>query len=277
MQVLGKIIGGILGFLMGGAIGACLGVFIGGFFDKALNAHLSLPYYHFRSEKRESVINAFVKTCACLMGFFAKLDGRVSEDELRYANQVFQELHLNKAQAQTAKKWFTTSKNGQVSLEDQIRMLSYLKEKNLFLCKTCLDIIYKMLKIDGLDGQKINSMNKLLSELGFSPLESIFNREEFWQNMHADYQFRQRSHQRQSYYRPPPTEPNRLDNAFKELGLASNANQPEVKKAYRKLMSQHHPDKMMAKGASEAQIKIATEKTQQISRAYEFICDQKGW
>lgn len=275
MHILGKVLGGFFGFLMAGPLGAFLGLFIGSIFDKALRAHLSLPYYHFRTEKREIVINAFIKSTGCLMGYFAKLDGRVSEEELHYANQIFQELHLNTEQTNTAKQWFTSSKNGQINLEDQIRMLVFLKEKNLLLCKTCLDIIFKMLKIDGLNTQKITVMNKILSALGFAPLETMFNPEDFWQNVHAHTQYRQQNYQRQSY--TPPSSHTSLDNAFKTLGLNASATQAEVKKAYRRLMSKHHPDKMMAKGASSKEIKESTEKTQQISRAYELICNQKGW
>ena len=64
---------------------------------------------------------------------------------------------------------------------------------------------------------------------------------------------------------------------YELLGVAKGASLDDVKKAYRKLMSKYHPDKMMAKGASPQDIKAATEKTQQISKAYDFICHYKGW
>ena len=277
MQILGKIIGSSLGFVMAGPLGAIVGVIIGNMFDKGLKNHLSNPFNHFHQEKRTSVINAFIKTCACLMGYFAKADGRVSEDELRYANQVFQDLKLDETQTLNAKEWFTSSKNGQVSLSDQIRMLQYLKEKNLFLCKNCLDITYRMLKIDGLNPKKISSLNQILSELGFAPLENMFNQQDFWEQFQA--QQRERAYQYQYQQQTPPFQnrTSHLEEAFKTLNLSSNATLHEVKKSYRKLMSQYHPDKMMAKGASALEIKKATEKTQQISKAYELICSVKGW
>jgi DnaJ like chaperone protein len=274
MQFMGKLVGGTLGFMMGGTLGAVFGVLIGGVFDRALAQHLNQPYQQYFREKRPSIKAAFVKTLSCLLGILAKADGRVSELELQYANQVFNDLKLNDDELDNAKKWFTTSKNGQVQFVDVVRMLDYLKEKNLFLCKVCLDISYQMAKLDGLSIEKIKLMNSLLSSIGFAPLESVFKPEEFWQYVHAEQMNRQ---QRQQQYTPPKQQEYAPFQAYEILNLQTNASQHEVKKAYRKLMSQYHPDKMMAKGASPREIREATTKTQQISKAYQQICDLKGW
>ena len=49
----------------------------------------------------------------------------------------------------------------------------------------------------------------------------------------------------------------------------------ELKKAYRRQMNQHHPDKLVAKGLPEEMIDIATEKTQAIKAAYDLIKQQR--
>lgn len=275
MQIIGKIIGGCLGFIMAGTFGAILGLMIGNLFDRALSQQMSQAFNHFFNEKRASVTQGFIKTSACLMGFFAKADGRVSEKELDYANHIFKSLRLNEEQDHQAKEWFTISKNGQISLDDQIRMLKYLKEKNLFLCKYCLDISYQMIKIDGLNQKKISLLNHILSELGFAPLETLFNPEDLWQEF-KNQQSHSYQYQRQNYSSNHRAHSSTED-AFKTLNLPTTASQSEVKKSYRKLMSKYHPDKMMAKGASQQEIKLATEKTQQISKAYELICSVKAW
>jgi len=59
--------------------------------------------------------------------------------------------------------------------------------------------------------------------------------------------------------------------AYKVLGLSSHATDAEVKKAYRRLMSQHHPDKLVSKGLPEEMVKLATEKTHEIRKAYETL------
>ena len=55
------------------------------------------------------------------------------------------------------------------------------------------------------------------------------------------------------------------------LGIPASASDEEIKKAYRRQMNQHHPDKLVAKGLPEEMLKIATEKTQEIKAAYELI------
>ena len=49
-----------------------------------------------------------------------------------------------------------------------------------------------------------------------------------------------------------------------------------MKKAYRKLMSQHHPDKLVSRGLPEEMLKLATEKTQEIKAAYEQIKKERN-
>ena len=52
------------------------------------------------------------------------------------------------------------------------------------------------------------------------------------------------------------------------LGIDRSASSDEIKKAYRRLMNQHHPDKLVSKGLPEEMIKIATEKTQEIKTTW---------
>ena len=53
-------------------------------------------------------------------------------------------------------------------------------------------------------------------------------------------------------------------------------NEQELKKAYRRQMNQHHPDKLVAKGLPDEMIEIATQKTQDIKAAYEIIKTERG-
>ena len=68
-----------------------------------------------------------------------------------------------------------------------------------------------------------------------------------------------------------------VDNAFAILNVTVTATNDEVKKAYRRLMSQHHPDKLVAKGLPEEMIKLATQKTREIRAAYERIREARGF
>ena len=68
-----------------------------------------------------------------------------------------------------------------------------------------------------------------------------------------------------------------LRDAETVLGVTSSDDKATVKRAYRRLMSQHHPDKLIAKGLPEEMIDLATDKTQNIRRAYDKVKQARGW
>jgi DnaJ like chaperone protein len=62
-----------------------------------------------------------------------------------------------------------------------------------------------------------------------------------------------------------------LDDAYKALGVTRESSDQEIKRAYRKLMSQYHPDKLMGQGLPEDMIKMATAQAQEVQAAYDLI------
>ena len=74
--------------------------------------------------------------------------------------------------------------------------------------------------------------------------------------------------------RPAAEKP--LAPSYAELEIAATVSDPEVVKAYRRQMSRHHPDKLVANGLPESMAQIAKEKTQRIQEAYEAIRAARG-
>ena len=68
----------------------------------------------------------------------------------------------------------------------------------------------------------------------------------------------------------------RLDDAYAALGVDRDVGDKELKRAYRKLMSENHPDKLIARGVPDDMVKLATEKSQEIQSAYEMIRKHRG-
>ena len=75
---------------------------------------------------------------------------------------------------------------------------------------------------------------------------------------------------------PRETSAASLRQAYAVLGVEETDSDAKIKKAYRRMMNQHHPDKLVAKGLPEEMIKLATEKTQEIKSAYELIKKERG-
>ena len=67
-----------------------------------------------------------------------------------------------------------------------------------------------------------------------------------------------------------------LQQAYDVLGVDSDASDADIKKAYRRQMSQNHPDQLAAKGMPESMREMAEEKTREIGAAYERICEARG-
>ena len=67
-----------------------------------------------------------------------------------------------------------------------------------------------------------------------------------------------------------------VDDAYAVLGVGRDATDEQVKRAYRRLMSRHHPDKLVSQGLPEEMVQVATEKSKEISLAYERISRERG-
>lgn len=274
MNIWGKLIGGFFGFLLAGPLGLILGVFIGHLFDKGFTRNQSWTF--FSSVNPTAAQQAFFDSTFLIMGHIAKLDGRVSEAEIQAARSIMQRLSLTEAMKQKAINLFNQGKQPTFDLEKTLQQLVQTCHHNQVLLRLFVEIqMQTALAEQPISHEKQRVLQKICQHLGFSPpnfsfFEHIFNFE------HA---FRQQSSQQQNYYQyqsPRAHYQLNLQDAYNILGVSEGSTPAEIKKAYRKLMSQHHPDKLLAKGLPEEMIKIATEKTQNIKAAYERICAAKG-
>ncbi len=274
----GKLIGAFFGFLVAGPVGCLLGLIVGNFFDRGLAEHFSKPFWFYHHEKDKRVQQVFFESTFLLFGYIAKSEGRVSEQSIFAAQEVMKQMQLNHGMQQKAQDYFKLGKQKNFNLEITLYELYQTISQRPPLTRLFLETQYQYIRHTGLTENKLRIMNALLTQFHLAPVyeqpktsEDYFN----WSSQNRHYQ-QHESHSRQSPHSPT----NRMDNlsaAYQLLGLTSAATQSEVKKAYRRLISANHPDKLIAKNASEQAIKHANIKTQQIRRAYEQICEVKGW
>ncbi|KTD66793.1 MULTISPECIES: co-chaperone DjlA [Legionella] len=283
----GKIIGACCGYLISGPTGAIFGLLVGNFFDRGLSHYFSNPHWLYYAEKRKITQKTFFEATFSIMGHLAKADGRVTEKELEMARLFMNEMRLNSEQKTLAKHLFNEGKQSQFNLDAMLEQLKIACKDNRDLLRLFIDIQYRAAQADGLDTKKIQMLDKIFSKLGFAPLHNQFR---FYEDFGTSYsepqddatqqsqQSYSSSHSYSSYSRHnyQPTKTN-IDYAYALLEVPLSASKQDVKKAYRRLLSRNHPDKLIAQGLPQEMIKIANEKTQKIVKAYELICSSKGW
>lgn len=256
----GKIMGGSFGYMLGGPLGALLGAAVGHQLDKAMGNIMLDP--EFGSGKVERVQQAFFTATFSVMGHLAKADGRVSDDEIAMARQVMAQMQLNDEQKKTAINLFNMGKQPEFQLDEAMSQFKRECHRRQNLIQMFLEIQMSTAIADGhIDDNEQQVLRQIASSLGVAP--QVF--EQLLRMVGAQ----------QSYQQPGQSPAVKLDEAYAILGVEKSASDAEVKKAYKRLMNQHHPDKLVAKGLPEEMMKMATEKTQEIKQAYEHIKESR--
>lgn len=268
----GKLIGGMLGFLAFGPTGAFFGVLAGNLFDRGLAENLARPYSSFHAETRKSVQKAFFETTFLVMGHISKADGYITKKQISMASELMKDLRLNKQQLQLAQHYFSEGKKQHFDLWKSLSSLREATKDNPALLKLFIDLQYQAALVDGLSIKKQQLLNNILSYMGYAPLQQQYR---FYEDFGTQSRYQQQNYSSSNtQYQKPQSQ---TANPYTLLGIPTTATKQEVKRAYQRLISRNHPDKLIAKGLPEAMIKIANEKTQQIRKAYEQICAEKGW
>lgn len=256
----GKVIGGALGFAVSGPIGALLGAAIGHSFDKGLTGIEAMSPEDFSTE---SIQAAFFTATFSIMGRVAKSDGIVSQEEINVAQATMSRMQLNSEQTQAAQKLFSEGKSASFDYQAVAEQLRKECGRRTNLLQMFLEI---QIATALADGELHESEQTILLEL--SGLLG-FKRHHFEQLL-AMAVAQQRFYTKEQGFNAQNSA-SQLEEAYDVLGLEKDCSDQELKRAYRRLMSQHHPDKLVAKGLPEEMMKLATEKTQQIKEAYELV------
>lgn len=235
----GKWVGAGLGWAFGGPIGAAIGLGLGWMFDTAQDTDARKGY-------SKSTRGDFAVSLLVLIAAIMRADGKIMQSELNYVKTFFLQK-FGKTSANEALQMLRDLLKQTIPLEDvsyQIRdHLDYPSRLEL------LHLLYGIAQADGvLHSSELNIINRVAGYLGISSTDQQSIRNMFI----------------------PGT-----DGAYKILGINKNASIDEIKKAYRKLAMEHHPDKVSYLGKDFR--KSAEEKFQKINEAYEMIKKEKGF
>lgn len=264
MSWLGKFFGGAFGFLMGGPLGAILGAAVGHQFDTGMNR---LERGDFNAGDLHRIQMAFFTATFSIMGHIAKADGRVTREEIDLAKRVMDEMGLSGEMREAAINLFQQGKDPSFPLDDALTQFRKECHRRTNLLRMFLEIQIQAAMADGtFDSEEESLLLHICDRLGISRFD--------YKRIKLQLQAQQRFYN-SGYQQAAKRQKTHLEDAYAILGLTSSASEKEVKKAYRRLMSQHHPDKLVAKGLPEEMMTIAKEKTQRIRKAYEAIQDAR--
>ena len=262
----GKLLGGTFGYLLAGPLGALIGAALGHNFDKGLGRTLR---EQFEPGAQERVQTAFFTTLFSIMGHHAKADGRVTEHEIELARDVMQRMNLGEDMRRTAINLFNQGKQPEFSLDTVLRQFRSECHRRRNLMRMFVEILMHAAYADGnVHPAEHAVLEQVRIGLGFSRQE--FN--------HIEALVRNAQHfGGGGFNEGAKVSPQAaLREAYEILGVEEGASDATIKKAYRRLMNQHHPDKLVAKGLPEEMLKMATEKTQEIKQAYELVKSKRA-
>jgi DnaJ like chaperone protein len=262
----GKAVGGAFGFMLGGPLGGLLGMALGHQFDHGFEGVIGEGFT--TQADMERIQAAFFTTTFSVMGHLAKADGRVSEDEIEMAKRVMLQMQLDETQRKVAINLFNKGKLDNFILDDVLRQFRKEAHRRTNLMQMFLEIQVYAAFADGLLHDKEEELlQHIFRMLSFSR----FDYERIVGRVQAEMHLGSRQ-QRGTVSSSTMSD----HDAYAILGISRDASDKEVKKAYRRLMNQHHPDKLVSKGMPEEMIKIATEKTHKIRAAYDQIKEKRG-
>lgn len=278
MRYWGKLLGLIIGFLSGAGIwGVVLGFLVGHMVDKARGARVSGPGYFSDQQTRQ---NVFFRTTFQVMGHLTKSKGRVTQADIHVASQLMERMQLHGESRSAAQQAFREGKESDFPLREALREFRQVCFGRFDLIRMFLEIQIQAAFADGsLHPNERQVLYVIGEELGISRAQF----DQFLSMMEGGQQFGSRGggthhdYSNQGGYRPGASQGPTLEDACKVLGVNSSDDFATIKRAYRKLMTEHHPDKLVAKGLPPEMMEMAKQKTQAIQEAYDLIKREKGY
>ncbi|MBU0593526.1 MAG: co-chaperone DjlA [Pseudomonadota bacterium] len=249
-----KLIGVLIGYYFFGILGAFAGYFLGSIITR-YRAYGMGAVNPLSSGQRQAV---FIETVFILMGKLAKADGHISRDEVAHVEDFIQKLGMSAEHRQQAIALFKQGSAPDYDVEPNLKRFMSVCGHTHSLKQVLLVYLIVMALSDGrIDPAEERLLIDIARHLGYDQaafkrmLEMVLNQSHFAGGQ-AD-------------------SATALEDAYKALGVSKESSDQEVKRAYRKLMSQYHPDKLMGQGVPEDMIAVATEQAKEVQLAYDLI------
>jgi DnaJ like chaperone protein len=262
MAIIGFLVGGFISFkLSGGLIGQLSGFGnVGGISG-------------IKTEKQ----SVFFETVFTLMGKLAKADGRVSEIEIAHVEKFMTQLNMSTAHRKQAITHFQTGAKTAFRIEPLIQEFNNITAASPNLKQMLMIYLLRVAAADGsLHQNETELLRSIAQQMGYSAqafeqlMAMMQGQDHFAGGQYQQYR-RGQSSTAGGY-----TSISAINAAYQALGVKKEDSDAEIKKAYRRLVREYHPDKLMGQGLPEEMIKEATVRSQEIQTAYDTIKKSRG-
>ena len=271
MQIWGKIIGVAAGFAIGGPLGALLGLLAGHAFDHFWAARRGvrvasrkpragradarrheepIPIFADPAETRRI---AFATAVIVLGAKLAKADGRVSRDEIRAFKRVFP---IDDDEVGDVARIYNQAKASARGFEPYARQIAALFGHDPMLLGEVLIGLFEVARVDReISPAEVDFLRRVAVIFGFDPAA--------FEQLHARFSATAR-------------DLSGANDAYAVLGVARGARDEEIRQTYRKLVREHHPDRLVARGMPAEMIEQANRTLAAINAAYDRIAKERN-
>jgi len=244
-----------IGALFGGPIGAAIGAAIGA----SLETKDSGKVMDNGDEDKPELI--LIVTLASMMAKMAKADGVISKSEATQISEVLDELEFSDDQRELAIEAFKNAKDDDYSIYDYARQYKNIADYDL------QEFLYSILWLISISDGEIHENEKTILKDILQYLDLPQNKfHEYWNEFHTEDTNNQTQQTNTNLT---------LEECYIVLGCNSSDSMQIIKKKYRELISEYHPDRIQSKGLPDSFIKFATEQMQKINLAYDTIKSHK--
>jgi DnaJ like chaperone protein len=261
----GKIIGALIGLFRGGLLGALVGALLGHMVDRFLAGVLGVG----------ATQQAFFDALFASLGHLGKADGQVTETEIRMVESLMQQMKISGADRQRAIRLFNRGKQADFELEVTLQPFVQHSVVRQDLRRMFLEILVEAAWSSGGVSPAEQAVLQRVAQALKIPAQ-VFAAMMQARGAARGAGGRGGGGGAGAGRRRVATAVS-LDQSYAQLGLTSEASDAEVKRAYRKLVSQYHPDKLVSRGLPEEMMEVAKNRVREINTAYDRIKQARGF
>ncbi|MDP3534057.1 MAG: co-chaperone DjlA [Halomonas sp.] len=244
---------GLIGLAIGGSWGLLTGGVLGWWLGRRIKRRLTIA--------RMQIQEGFLESIFSVMGCLCQADGKVTDGELGVAEKLFDQMHLQGEQRAKARAAFERGRDDDFNLDAELAKVNRLTQRQPILRQVFLQVQLTAIAADGvLHPAEHEMILRVARGVGCSEAEV----QQIEAMLHGAAANSQGSSEEA------------LKDAYQVLGVSEDASDAEIKKAYRRLMSQNHPDKLAGKGLPDSMREVAQARTSEIGNAYERIRSARG-